>query len=173
MIADMATAVEAARLLTRKAAELLDEGEQSRGALGGMAKIVASDTAMQVTTDAVQIMGGYGYMKEYGVERMMRDAKLTQIYTGTNQITRLVTGGRSCSEPAAPSTIPGLVPRPRQDATCESQSSRCGRRPRRSAAQRSAATLPLLPPRALASLRSRRFLVQHPILPGARPRRVA
>jgi len=60
--------------------------------LGGMAKIFASDTAMQVTTDAVQVLGGYGYMKDHSVERMMRDAKLTQIYTGTNQIPRLVTG---------------------------------------------------------------------------------
>ncbi len=93
MIADMATAVEAARLLTRKAAALFDAGEPKQAALfGGMAKTFASDTAMQVTTDAVQVMGGYGYMKDNGVERMMRDAKLTQIYTGTNQITRLVTG---------------------------------------------------------------------------------
>jgi alkylation response protein AidB-like acyl-CoA dehydrogenase len=57
-----------------------------------MAKFLASDTAMKVTTDAVQILGGYGYMKDYPVERMMRDAKLTQIYTGTNQIMRLVAG---------------------------------------------------------------------------------
>ena len=57
-----------------------------------MAKFSASDTAMKVTTDAVQILGGYGYMKDYPVERMMRDAKLTQIYTGTNQIMRLVAG---------------------------------------------------------------------------------
>jgi len=93
MIADMATAVEASRLLTRKAAALFDEGDPKQGALyGGMAKTFASDTAMRVTTDAVQVMGGYGYMKDHGVERMMRDAKLTQIYTGTNQITRLVTG---------------------------------------------------------------------------------
>lgn len=93
MVADMATSVEAARLLTREAAELLDAGETRRGALvGGMAKTFASDTAMRVTTDSVQVMGGYGYMKDNSVERMMRDAKLTQIYTGTNQITRLVTG---------------------------------------------------------------------------------
>jgi len=57
-----------------------------------MAKFTASDTAMKVTTDAVQVMGGYGYMKDYPVERMMRDAKLIQIYTGTNQIARLVAG---------------------------------------------------------------------------------
>jgi alkylation response protein AidB-like acyl-CoA dehydrogenase len=93
MIADMATAVEAARLVTRKAASLFDEGDAKQGALyGGMAKTLASDTAMQVTTDAVQVMGGYGYMTDHPVERMMRDAKLTQIYTGTNQITRIVTG---------------------------------------------------------------------------------
>ncbi len=93
MIADMATAVEAARLVTRKAASLFDDGDAKQGALyGGMAKTLASDTAMRVTTDAVQVMGGYGYMTDHPVERMMRDAKLTQIYTGTNQITRIVTG---------------------------------------------------------------------------------
>ncbi|WP_243371679.1 cyclohex-1-ene-1-carbonyl-CoA dehydrogenase [Geotalea sp. SG265] len=92
MIADMATAVEASRLLTRKAAQLVDEHDKSAVIYGGMAKTFASDTAMQVTTDAVQVLGGSGYMKENNVERMMRDAKLTQIYTGTNQITRMVTG---------------------------------------------------------------------------------
>ncbi|MFC1654438.1 acyl-CoA dehydrogenase family protein [Myxococcota bacterium] len=93
MIADMAAATEAARLLCYQAAGEFDAGDLKAGALhGGMAKFFASDTAMRVTTDAVQIMGGYGYMKDYPVERMMRDAKLTQIYTGTNQITRMVTG---------------------------------------------------------------------------------
>lgn len=92
MIADMATAVEASRLLTRKAAELVDEHDKKGALFGGMAKTMASDTAMRVTTDAVQVLGGSGYMKENSVERMMRDAKLTQIYTGTNQITRMVTG---------------------------------------------------------------------------------
>lgn len=92
MIADLATAVEASRLLTREAAERIDAKDKKGVLLGSMAKTFASDTAMQVTTDAVQILGGSGYMQEYGVERMMRDAKLTQIYTGTNQITRLVTG---------------------------------------------------------------------------------
>jgi alkylation response protein AidB-like acyl-CoA dehydrogenase len=93
MIADMAAAVESSRLLTRKAAALFDEGDARQGALyGGMAKTLASDAAMRVTTDAVQVLGGYGYLKDHGVERMMRDAKLTQIYTGTNQITRIVTG---------------------------------------------------------------------------------
>jgi alkylation response protein AidB-like acyl-CoA dehydrogenase len=93
MIADMATATEAARLLTWQAAVEFDRGDARAAALhGGMAKVLASDTAMWVTTDAVQVMGGYGYMKDYPVERMMRDAKLTQIYTGTNQIGRMVTG---------------------------------------------------------------------------------
>jgi alkylation response protein AidB-like acyl-CoA dehydrogenase len=93
MIADMATAVEAARLLTQTAAACFDDGDARGGTLyGGMAKTLASDTAMKVTTDAVQVLGGYGYMTDHPVERMMRDAKLTQIYTGTNQITRIVTG---------------------------------------------------------------------------------
>jgi alkylation response protein AidB-like acyl-CoA dehydrogenase len=93
MISDMAAGVESARLLTRKAASLFDDGETKEAELNAsLAKFLASDTAMKVTTDAVQILGGYGYMKDYPVERMMRDAKLTQIYTGTNQIMRLVAG---------------------------------------------------------------------------------
>lgn len=93
MIADMAAAVEGARLMTLRSAALFDSGELRKAAAqAAMAKFVASDTAMKVTCDAVQVMGGYGYMKDYPVERMMRDAKLTQIYTGTNQITRLVAG---------------------------------------------------------------------------------
>ncbi len=93
MISDMAAAVESARLLTHKAAWLFDEGERRQAEIhAALAKFSASDTAMRVTTDAVQILGGYGYMKDYPVERMMRDAKLTQIYTGTNQIMRLVAG---------------------------------------------------------------------------------
>lgn len=93
MVADMAAAVEASRLLTQESAQLFDEGDAvSAATLAAMAKFSASDTAMRVTTDAVQIMGGYGYMKDYPVERMMRDAKLTQIYTGTNQIMRLIAG---------------------------------------------------------------------------------
>ncbi len=93
MIADMVAAVEASRLLTYKAACMFDEGElQPAGITAAMAKFTASDTAMKVTTDAVQILGGYGYMKDFPLERMMRDAKLTQIYTGTNQIMRLVAG---------------------------------------------------------------------------------
>ncbi|MDQ7784546.1 MAG: acyl-CoA dehydrogenase family protein [Desulfomonilaceae bacterium] len=93
MIADMAAGVESSRLLTYKAASLFDRGDyRHAGTMAALAKFTASDTAMKVTTDAVQILGGYGYMKDYPVERMMRDAKLTQIYTGTNQIMRMVAG---------------------------------------------------------------------------------
>ncbi len=91
MIADMATKIEAARLLTWQAAWMLDEGWGRKATLySSMAKRFAADTAMEVTTDAVQIFGGYGYMKEYPVEKLMRDAKLYQIYEGTSQIQRLV-----------------------------------------------------------------------------------
>ena len=89
MIADMATAVDAARLMTWEAAAACDRGEPFTH-LASMAKLFSTDTAMQVTTDAVQIFGGYGYIKEFPVERFMRDAKATQIYEGTNQIQRVV-----------------------------------------------------------------------------------
>ena len=90
MLADMATEVEAARALTYQAAKTVDAGEKNVAGISAMAKVFASDTAMKVTTDAVQVFGGYGYMKEYPVEKMMRDAKITQIYEGTNQIQREV-----------------------------------------------------------------------------------
>jgi alkylation response protein AidB-like acyl-CoA dehydrogenase len=90
MLADMATQVEAARALTYQAARTIDAGARNVAKISSMAKVFASDVAMKVTTDAVQIFGGYGYMKEYPVEKMMRDAKITQIYEGTNQIQREV-----------------------------------------------------------------------------------
>jgi alkylation response protein AidB-like acyl-CoA dehydrogenase len=90
MLADMATKVEASRLLVYNAAEMMDRGEPNFGKYSSMAKLFASDSAMQVTSDAIQILGGYGYIKEYPAERMLRDAKITQIYEGTNQIQRLV-----------------------------------------------------------------------------------
>ena len=90
MLADMATQVEAARALVYQAARNIDAGEKDVSGMSAMAKVFASDTAMKVTTDAVQVFGGYGYMKEYPVEKMMRDAKITQIYEGTNQIQREV-----------------------------------------------------------------------------------
>ncbi len=90
ILADMATQVEAARSLVYLAAREIDRGSKDTSKLSAMCKLFASDTAMKVTTDAVQIFGGYGYMKEYPVEKMMRDAKITQIYEGTNQIQRNV-----------------------------------------------------------------------------------
>jgi acyl-CoA dehydrogenase len=91
LIADMATEVEAARLLVWQAAWMVDQGYGRKATLySSFAKRFAADTAMKVTTDAVQVFGGYGYMKEYPVEKLMRDAKLYQIYEGTSQIQRLV-----------------------------------------------------------------------------------
>ena len=94
MLADMATQVEAARALVYSVSRYIDQSENPKeiSKVSGMAKVFASDTAMKVTTDAVQIFGGYGYMKEYPVEKMMRDAKILQIYEGTNQIQRNVIG---------------------------------------------------------------------------------
>ena len=90
MLADMAIQIEAARCLVYQTCRHIDSGAKNISKESAMAKVFASDVAMKVTTDAVQIMGGYGYMKEYPVEKMMRDAKITQIYEGTNQIQRNV-----------------------------------------------------------------------------------
>jgi alkylation response protein AidB-like acyl-CoA dehydrogenase len=92
MLADMQSRTDAARLLLYRVGELIDDGgtDPSLTRLSASAKLICSDTAMAVTTDAVQILGGYGYVSEYPVERMMRDAKITQIYEGTNQIQRIV-----------------------------------------------------------------------------------
>jgi len=88
-LADMATKIEAARLLTYQAAWLEDQG-LPYGKASAMSKVFAGDIAMEVTTEAVQVFGGYGYTREYPVERFMRDAKITQIYEGTNEIQRVV-----------------------------------------------------------------------------------
>jgi alkylation response protein AidB-like acyl-CoA dehydrogenase len=90
MLADMAMQLEAARLLVYKALALCDAGDPRMTYFSSVAKCFASDAAMRVTTDAVQVLGGYGYVREYPVERLMRDAKITQIYEGTNQIQRVV-----------------------------------------------------------------------------------
>jgi acyl-CoA dehydrogenase len=90
MLADMAIAVHGARLMVHHAASLVDRGAAATALESSMAKCFAADTAMKVATDAVQIFGGYGYTREYPVERFMRDAKITQIYEGTNQIQRVV-----------------------------------------------------------------------------------
>lgn len=101
MLADMATQTEAARALVYAAAKAVDAGSQETSKISAMCKLFASDTAMRVTTDAVQLFGGYGYMKEYPVEKMMRDAKITQIYEGTNQIQRNVIALELIKEMAA------------------------------------------------------------------------
>jgi len=90
MLADMAMKVEAARLMVYTAAARAERGEPALGFISSASKCFASDVAMEVTTDAVQLFGGYGYTKDFPVERMMRDAKITQIYEGTNQIQRVV-----------------------------------------------------------------------------------
>jgi alkylation response protein AidB-like acyl-CoA dehydrogenase len=90
MVADMAMRIEAARQLVYVAAAAAERGEKNLTFRSSAAKCFASDTAMSVTTDAVQLFGGYGYTKDFPVERMMRDAKITQIYEGTNQIQRMV-----------------------------------------------------------------------------------
>jgi alkylation response protein AidB-like acyl-CoA dehydrogenase len=90
MLADMAMDIEAARMLVYRAANAVERGDPKMSYHAAVAKCYAGDAAMKVTTDAVQILGGYGYMREYPVERMMRDAKITQIYEGTNQIQRVV-----------------------------------------------------------------------------------
>jgi alkylation response protein AidB-like acyl-CoA dehydrogenase len=94
LLADMATQVEAARALVYSVARYIDLDKDTKeiSKVSGMTKLFASDVAMRVTTDAVQIFGGYGYMREYPVEKMMRDAKILQIYEGTNQIQRNVIG---------------------------------------------------------------------------------
>ena len=90
MLADMASQTEAARQLTYAAAAAVDAGASDLAYWTSCAKLIAGDTAMRVTTDAVQVLGGYGYVSEYPVERMMRDAKITQLYEGTQQIQRLI-----------------------------------------------------------------------------------
>jgi alkylation response protein AidB-like acyl-CoA dehydrogenase len=90
MLADMATKVEAARQLVYAAAHAVDTGAPNVSKLSAMCKLFATDVAMEVTTNAVQIFGGYGYMRDYPIEKYMRDAKITQIYEGTNQVQRMV-----------------------------------------------------------------------------------
>ncbi len=122
MIADMATKIEAARLLTWKSGALLDQGERNTLA-SSHAKRFAADSAMEVTVDAVQVYGGYGFIKEYPVEKLMRDAKIMQLYEGTSQIQRLVIARevlmpRRVEEPAAA----------RPTGSAEAQGSRSGGR---------------------------------------------
>jgi alkylation response protein AidB-like acyl-CoA dehydrogenase len=94
MIADMAMKLEAARSLVYQAAAMSERDDPELTFFGAAAKCFASDTAMEITTDAVQLLGGAGYTKDHPVERMMRDAKITQIYEGTNQVQRIVMARR-------------------------------------------------------------------------------
>jgi alkylation response protein AidB-like acyl-CoA dehydrogenase len=98
MLADMATEIESARALLYTVARYVDTDPKDISKVSAMCKLVCSDLAMKVTVDAVQILGGYGYMKDYPVEKMMRDAKITQIYEGTNQIQRLVIASKLVRE---------------------------------------------------------------------------
>ena len=91
-VSDLATEIEAARQMVYTAARAIDEGVGNISKFAAMAKVFATDTAMKVTTEAVQMFGGYGYCRDYPVEKYMRDAKITQIYEGANQIQRLVIG---------------------------------------------------------------------------------
>ena len=100
-LADMATQIEAARAMIYSTARMIDAGAKDISKESAMCKLFASDVAMAVTTEAVQIFGGYGYMKEYPVEKMMRDAKITQIYEGTNEIQRSVIGKALIKEAAS------------------------------------------------------------------------
>ncbi len=101
MLADMATQTEAARALVYAVAKFIDSEPKDMSKASAMSKLFASDVAMKVTVDAVQVMGGYGYMRDYPVEKMMRDAKILQIYEGTNQIQRNVIGAALIKEAAA------------------------------------------------------------------------
>lgn len=105
IVADSATSIEAARGLVYRASAMYDQGK-SNTKIASMAKCFASDAAMKIATDAVQVLGGYGYMKDFSVERMFRDAKLTQIFEGTNQIQRLVIAREVFKEVGSPLTRP-------------------------------------------------------------------
>ena len=107
-LAEMETKCEAARGLLYKVGMAIDEGVESLTKLSAMTKLFCGDTAMEVTTEAVQVLGGYGYMKEYPVERMMRDAKITQIYEGTQEIQRIVIAREMLRETRA-SLLAGVV----------------------------------------------------------------
>jgi alkylation response protein AidB-like acyl-CoA dehydrogenase len=110
MLADMATKTEAARQLVYASARMLDMGLPNTTKMAAQAKLFATDVSMEVTTDAVQIFGGYGYMKDYPIEKYMRDAKITQIYEGTNQVQRLVVARNVLKEAEALSHLASYIP---------------------------------------------------------------
>lgn len=114
MLADMATKVEAARQLVYASARSLDAGLPNTTKMAAQAKLFATDVSMEVTTDAVQLFGGYGYMKDYPIEKYMRDAKITQIYEGTNQVQRLVVARNILKEAEALSHLQAYIPEEKQ-----------------------------------------------------------
>jgi butyryl-CoA dehydrogenase len=109
-LADMAMKVEASRQLVYAAARAVDAGERNLSKMAAMAKCFATDMAMEVTTDAVQLFGGYGFMKDYPIEKYMRDAKITQIYEGTNQIQRMVIARHMVKEVSSLSHLQKYIP---------------------------------------------------------------
>ncbi|KPK71258.1 acyl-CoA dehydrogenase [candidate division TA06 bacterium SM1_40] len=111
LLADMATKIEAARQLLYAAAAAVDQGLSGTRKLSSQAKLFASDVAMEVTTNAVQVFGGYGYMKDYPIEKYMRDAKITQIYEGTNQLQRTVIAHALIKEASHLTHLDAYIPR--------------------------------------------------------------
>lgn len=112
MLADMATKIEAARQLVHASARAIDSGAQNVSRMAAQAKLFATDVAMEVTTNAVQLLGGYGFMRDYPVEKYMRDAKITQIYEGTNQVQRLVVARSLLKEAMSLDHLKGYLPLP-------------------------------------------------------------
>jgi alkylation response protein AidB-like acyl-CoA dehydrogenase len=110
MLSDMATKTEAARQLVYACARAIDAGHSNTTKMAAMAKLFATDVSMEVTTDAVQIFGGYGYMRDYPIEKFMRDAKITQIYEGTNQVQRMVVARNILKEAEALSHLHAFIP---------------------------------------------------------------
>ena len=123
MLADMAMKLEAARLMVYTAAARAERGEPNLGFISSASKCFASDVAMEVTTDAVQLFGGYGYTTDFPVERFMRDAKITQIYEGTNQIQRVVMSRAllkyaRCASSVVPRVLERRTPCPPRGGRC-------------------------------------------------------
>jgi alkylation response protein AidB-like acyl-CoA dehydrogenase len=114
LLADSATKVEAARQLVHAAARAIDAGAEDVTKMSAMCKVFATDVAMEVTTDCVQIFGGYGYMRDYPVEKYMRDAKITQIYEGTNQIQRIVIARNLVKEASSLAHLERFLPIPEE-----------------------------------------------------------
>jgi butyryl-CoA dehydrogenase len=129
MLADMATKVEAARQLVYTSARTIDAGAKNVTRMAAMAKLFATDVAMEVTTDAVQLFGGYGYMRDYPIEKYMRDAKITQIYEGTNQVQRMVVARNIIKQAASLDYLKAYIPLPDHPNTIAEQAKERGPEP--------------------------------------------